>query len=189
MVATAQINQYNGAAPGSKTDKASGTVRFKNADNATVDLSNPLVIPTSGREYSYEVALRVAFSGEFTSISNLQAYTDGAPGFQVGSPTEVDVFYATGGSYRQVVVPSESAAVPQSDIAGSPLEDMSQLFAATSGSPIDMDVTNAGPWTPNSPNADPVDAGDFLYLVMRVLPGASSGVLTGETLTFTYDEI
>ena len=112
MVATAQINQYNGAAPGSKTDKASGTVRFKNADNATVDLSNPLVIPTSGREYSYEVALRVAFSGEFTSISNLQAYTDGAPGFQVGSPTEVDVFYATGGSYRQVVVPSESAAVP-----------------------------------------------------------------------------
>ncbi|MHA7839859.1 MAG: hypothetical protein ACX98W_20535 [bacterium] len=187
MAATVQIRELNGAGE-TATDKTSGTVRFKNADDATVDLNNPLVIPTSGREYSFEKFLRLYIAGgTFTQISNLRAYTDGAPNFQAGSPTEVDVFYTTSGSYRAPVVPSESAAIPQSDLAGSPLENMSQLFAATSGSPIDLDATNSGPWTPGSPVE--ANIGDYLSMVMRVLPGATQGVLTGETLTFAWDEI
>ena len=189
MAATVLINEINGAAPGTKTDKTSGTVRFKNADNATVDLLNPLVIPTSGQEYSIEKILRLSASGEYSSIDNLQAYTDGSPDFIAGSPTEVDVFYAVGGSYRAPTTPSETPATPQSDIAGSPLENMTNLFLANSGSPINMDGNNAGPFTPLSPNADVQDIGDFLYMVMKVRPGATSGVTAAETLTFSWDEI
>lgn len=188
MAATVKIYEHNGAG-GTQTDKTSGTVRFKNADDATVNLSDPLVIPTSGQEHSYEKWLRLNAAGQYTQISNLQAYTDGAPSFQAGSPTEVDVFYAVTGSYRTPVVPSEANATPQSDAAGSPLENMTNLFLRTSGDAIDMDGINTGPFTPLSPNADEQDIGDFLVLCMQVKPGASAGVLTAETLTFSYDEI
>lgn len=188
MAATVRIYEHNGAS-GTKTNKTSGTVRFKNADNATVDLVNPMVIPASGREYSYEKWLRMAAFGEYTQISNLRAYTDGANNLQAGSPTEVEVFYGVVGDYTAPAIPSESDSVPKSPGAGSPLEEMSELFVAVSGSPIDLDGINTGPFTPLSPNADEQDIGDFLVLVCRVLPGASNGLLTAETLTFSFDEV
>ena len=42
MAATVQIVEKNGAG-GTQTDKTSGSIRFKNADNSTVDLVNPMV--------------------------------------------------------------------------------------------------------------------------------------------------
>lgn len=188
MAATVKIYEHNGAS-GTQTDKTSGTIRFKNADDATVDLNNPLQIPSSGREYSYEKWLRLAASGDYTQISNLRAYTDGSNDLQAGSPSEVDVFYGVAGSYTQPAIPSESDSVPKSPGAGSPLEQMSQLFTAVSGSPIDLDGINTGPFTPTSPQGDEQDIGDFLVLCCRVLPGASNGLLSGETLTFAWDEI
>ena len=44
MAATVQLVEKNGAG-GTQTDKTSGTIRFKNADNSTVDTSNPMVKP------------------------------------------------------------------------------------------------------------------------------------------------
>ena len=46
MPATIQIHEMSALDSG--TDKTSGTVRFKDADNATVDANNPLVIPDAG---------------------------------------------------------------------------------------------------------------------------------------------
>lgn len=187
MAANVIVNEYNGASPGTGTDKKDGTVRFKNADDATVDLNDPLVVPASGREYSFEKWLGLYINGGlFTQVSNLRAYTDGEPAFHTGSPTEVDVFYATSGTYRAPAVPDEGSAIPQIPEAGSPQENMSPLFGAVSASPIDMDAVNTGPFTDGSP-AERI--GDYLILVMRVLPGAPNGVLTSETLTFAYDEI
>ena len=85
--------------------------------------------------------------------------------------------------------PPPSADPPQSDVRGSPLEDMLGLFGATSAAPADLDAINAGPFTPLSPNADEQDIGDFLVLVMGVRPDATQGVLTAETLTLAWDEI
>ncbi len=59
MAATVQIVEKNGAG-GTQTDKTSGNIRFKNADNATVDTSNP------------------------TEITNVKAYMDGANGLGTG---------------------------------------------------------------------------------------------------------
>ncbi len=184
MAATVIIKEYNGAAPGTKTDKTSGTVRFKNADDATVDLSDPLVVPTSGREYAYEKYLRLQITdaGGFTQIDNLRAYSDGANNFGTG----VKTWYAVTGSYRPPEIPNEADDPPRSTAAGSPQENMADFFAATSGSPIDLDAINTGPFTDGSPAEE---IGDFLVLVLEVETTASQGVLTAETLTFAYDEI
>ncbi len=184
MAATVIINEVNGAAPGTRTDKTGGTVRFKNADNATVDLAAPLVVPSSGQEYSYEKYLRLEITdaGGFTQIDNLRAYSDGSNDFVTG----IKLWYAVTGSYRPPEIPSESADPPQSTAAGSPQENMTDFFTTTSGAPIDMDAINTGPVTDGSP-AEQI--GDYLALVMEVETTASQGVLTAETLTFAYDEI
>ena len=184
MAATVIINEYNGAPPGTKTDKTSGTVRFKNADDANVNLTNPLVVPTSGQEYSYEKWLRLQITDEggFTQIDNLRAYSDGSNNFGTG----VKLWYAVTGAYDQPVIPNESADPPQSAAAGSPVENMTDFFTSSSGAPIDLDSINTGPFTDGSPAEE---IGDFLVLAMEVETTASQGVLTAETLTFAYDEI
>ncbi len=183
MAATVIINEHNGAG-GAKTDKTSGTVRFKNADDANVDLIDPLVVPASGQEYSFEKWLRLEITdaGGFIQIDNLRAYSDGTNNFGTG----VKLWYAVSGTYMQPVVPAEAADPPQSAAAGSPVENMADFFASSSGAPIDMDGINTGPFTDGSPAEE---IGDWLVLVMEVEPGASQGVLTAETLTFAFDEI
>ena len=184
MAATVNIYELNGAAPGTPTSKTSGTIRFKNADNATVDLVNPLVVPTTNREYSYEkyLRLRVDDAGGFTQISDLQAYSDAANGFGAW----VKCWYALTGSYEAPEIPTETVDPPQSRAVGSPQEDMADFFGLTSGSPANMDAINAGPFTDGSP-AECI--GDFLVLVMEVETTASAGTTPSETLTFAYSEI
>ncbi len=78
MAATVQILEKNGAGA-STTDKTSGTIRFKNADDATVDLNNPMVVPTSGTDYSFEKWIRFNVSGgTYSQITNIKAYSDGS---------------------------------------------------------------------------------------------------------------
>lgn len=190
MAANIAIIELNGAAPGTGTDKTSGTVRFKNADDATVDLNDPLVVPTSNTEYSFAKVLRLRDNGDlYTQISNVRAYTDGA-GFDVGSPsTTVKVWATTDSVYTVPYVPTETNDPPlwSSDGAtGSPQTTMVDLFTYTSGSPLDMDAYFAGPFTPGSPSEF---IGDFFIAVAEVEVGAVQGLLTAETLTFAWDEI
>lgn len=178
MAATVIINEWNddGSSPtGVKTDKTSGSVRFKNADDANVDLNDPLVVPTSGQEYSFEKWLRLEIAGgSFTQIDNLRAYSDGGNGFGAG----VKVWYAVDGAFSSPVVPNEANDPPQHASVG-----MSDFFAATAGAPIDLDAVNSGPFTATG------DIGDWLVLVLEVETAASQGVLAAETVTFAYDEI
>lgn len=182
MAATVIINEWTSAA--SQTDKTSGTVRCKNANNSTVDLNDPLVVPTSLREYSFEKYLRLQITdaGGFSQVSNLQVYTDGA-GF---TETGVKAWYALTGAFDTPAVPDENNDPPQSTAAGSPLENMSDLFGLTSGAPGDLDAINTGPFTDGSP-AEHI--GDFIVVVIEVETSASNGTLGAETLTFSYDEI
>ena len=84
MVATVQIVEKNGTA-GTNTQKDGGTVRLKNADNATVDTVNPMVIPTAGSDFSFDKWLRLKVTvAPDTNISNLKFYSDGTIGFGTG---------------------------------------------------------------------------------------------------------
>ena len=179
MAATMLIREKNGAGE-TATDKTSGTVRFKNADNATVDTNNPLVVPTSNTEYSFRKVLRMNVDGTFTEVSNLRAYSDGANGFGTGRKMWVNNTNET--SYTQGTVPTETNDPPQWP-GSTPMVDW---FGMTSGSPKDMDAGNTGPF--NSSGV-PKDIGDYLNLVAELETTASQGVWPGETATFAWDEI
>ena len=163
MTATVQIIEKNGTA-GTATQKDSGTVRFKNADNATVDSNNPMVVPTSGSDYSYEKWLRLKVTvAPDTNISNLAMYSDGSIGFGTGvTPyAKAVATYAT---------PAEATAT-----AG-----YTALASYTSGSALDLGtaaVTGTG------------EKGSHAVLMLKVDSTASPGTLSAETLTFSYDEL
>lgn len=174
MAATCNIREWNGASGSpAYTNKDSGTVRFQAADRQNDDATNPLVIPTSNRTYSFNKWLRFYIaSGTFTNITNVQAYTDGANGYSTG----VKLWAATDSAYDTPAAPVNTNDPPQHDAVG-----MTDAFSYTSGSPVTL---GAGPYTTTG------DAGDFLVMVMEVETTATTSGSTGnETLTVSYDEV
>lgn len=163
MAATVQIVEKTGAG-GTQTDKTSGTIRFKNADNATVDLNNPMVKPGAGTDYSYEKWLRFNVSGgTYTQITNVKAYSDGANGLGTGVAC-----------YAKAVT---AFATPAEATSTSGYTD---FFTYTSGSPLTL---GAGPYTSTGEKAD------HLVMILTVGTSASGGTTPTETLTVAWDEI
>jgi hypothetical protein len=85
VAATVEIRSFHGATPDAGTNVASGSIRFKAADNDTVDANNPLAIPGAGTIYSYVKQLRFyAATTPSNQINNLKFYTDSSNGFGTG---------------------------------------------------------------------------------------------------------
>lgn len=163
MAATVQIVEKNGAG-GTTTDKTSGTVRFKNADNPTVDLLNPMVKPASGSDFSFDKWLRMLVTGgTYSQITNVRAYMDGANGFGTG----ILLWAKAVASYA---TPAEATAT-----AG-----YTNAFTFTSGSPLSL---GAGPFSGTG------EKGDHLVMMMEVQSTASGGLTPTETLSMGWDEI
>ncbi len=163
MAATVQILEKNGAG-GTGTDKTSGTIRFKNADNATVDLNNPMVKPPSGSDWSFEKWLRFNVSGgTYSQITNIVAYMDGANGLGTG----ISLWARAVASYA---TPAEGASST----------GYTNAFTYTSGAPLSL---GAGPFTSTG------EKGDHLVMLAEVASTASGGLTPSETLTLAWDEI
>ena len=165
MVATVTIGEKNGAG-GTYTNKVSHRIRMKNADNATVDSSNPMVIPGSGSDWSFEkwLRLKIGATGPAVQITNAKFYTDGANGM------------GTGVSLWAKAV--SSFATPAEGTASTGYTD---AFSYTSGSALSL---GAGPFT-----AINTEFGDHVVLLLQVASTATQGSTPTETVTFTYDEI
>jgi len=165
MAATVQIHEMTAAAAG--TDKTSGTIRFKAADDQTVDTNDRLQIPAGAEIFSYTKHARFYFSaGPSVDIQNLRAYTDESSGFGTGVSVDYDVPAGGLGTFPNI----------NTDIAGT------DLFLRGSGDPVDLDAINTGPHTGTGYK------GDHIRMQMGVANTASPGQLTAETLTFAYDE-
>lgn len=168
MAATIQLHEMSAADTG--VDKTGGTLRFKDADNATVDSNNPLVIPAAGSIYSYTKKVRLYMEAPpNTNISNIRWYTDGTNSFGTGvTMTCKNLGVTWGANYKTLM-------------AGG-----SDLFTKTSAAPLDGDATDAGPFVPADDNTY---CGDLIELQMAIASTATQGTLTAETLTAAYDEI
>jgi len=163
MAATVQIIEKTGAG-GTPTDKTSGTIRFKNADDATVDLVNPMVKPPSGVDYSFEKWLRMNVTGgSYSQITDLVAYMDGANGLGTGV-----TLYAK--AVSSFATPAEATST----------SGYTNAFSYTSGSPLSL---GAGPFTSTG------EKGDHCVMMLTVADTAAGGVTPSETLTFAWDEI
>ncbi len=162
MAATVQIVEKNGAG-GTQTDKTSGAIRFKNADNSTVDLVNPMVKPTSGSDWSFQKWLRFFVSGgSYSQITNIKGYMDGANGW-----TGINLWAKAVTSF----------ATPAEETAST---GYANAFSYTAGAPLTLGgstYTGTG------------EKGDHLVMAMEVTAAATGGVQAGETLTIAWDEI
>lgn len=166
MAATVLIEELNGAGQ-TATDKTSGTIRFKNADNATVDLVNPLVKPGAGVDYSFEKWLRcnvtVAPAG---NISNLKFYMS-------GSAETGQALYISTTNPSAYSTPAEATTAT----------GYTDAFTYTSGSPKAMDAVNTGPFTGTG------QKGDYFKMMMTVgTTIAAPGTLASKTMTVQWDE-
>ena len=162
MAGVLQIHEMTGEAAG--TDKTSGTVRFKAADNVTVDSADRLQIG-GVTTYSYTKHLKgYVSSAPDTDFSNLEAYTDGGT-------------FSNSVTCQYIHTQSWSANV-NTDISGT------DLFTKTAGAKIDMNSWDAT----HTAGQSPAYWGDVLQLQLAVGADAAPGTLTAETLTFSYDE-
>ena len=163
MAAVVKIREKNQAGE-TATDKTTGVVRFKNADDATVDTNDPMVIPTSGTDYSYEKWLRFNVdSGTYTSISNITMYSDGGNGLGTG----VGVYAKTAAAYA---TPAQATSTT----------GYTSVFSYTSGSPL---TVGSGTYTSTG------DKGNYVVMMMTVADTAAAGVTSNETITWAWDEI
>lgn len=163
MAATVQLVEKN-TAGGTRTDKTAGTIRFKTADNSTVDLNNPIVKPPSGTNYSFEKWLRMNVSGgSYSQITNVKWYSDGANGLGTGV-----------GLWAKAVTTFATPAL------GTATTGYADFFSYTSGAPLSL---GAGPYTSTG------EKGDHAVMLMTVASTASGGVTPTETGTLAWDEI
>lgn len=168
MPAIIQIHEMSALDAG--VDKTNGTIRFKKADNPTVDNNDPIPIPDAGFSYSYTKTLR-AYMEEppDTQVENFRWYTDGANGFGAGVSVNVKNIGTTWS--------------PNSDAE---MTGGLDLFGYTEVSPLDGDTVDVGPF--GSAEAYSY-IGDMIRMQMVVADTASPGNLPAETLTLAYDEI
>ena len=165
MPATVQIYELTASKAG--TDKTSGTVRFKMADDQTVDTNDRMQVPSSGTNYSFTKQLRLyVATAPSVDLQTLEAYSDGANGFGTGVGAQYDTLLGT-----------SFAANATTNISGT------DLFTRGPATRIDMDAGLA--------STAFVGVG-FKGLILRtqlsVASLASAGTLSAENLTFSYSE-
>jgi len=168
MAASVKIYELTASKAG--TDKTSGTVRFKNANNQTVDSNDRLSIPSTGTRYSFTKQLRIyVATAPSVDIQTLAAYSDGEVNFGGG---QVGVQYDTfrGASFVTNATPNISGT---------------DLFTRGPATVIDMDAGLA-----STAFLGTGFKGLILRLQMSVASLANPGSLTAsaETLTISYSE-
>ena len=155
-------------APGTEQDTdALGPprMRFKTADDATIDLVNPIPIPAAGTKYSYWKQIYLYATGApATQVDNVKFYSDAGYEIATGTP----------GDTGDEMVAAHASLTGSTEVFGN----------YTSGAPKDVTISESGQII-----VDIGDTSDYVILQMEVISTASPGTLSSETLTFRYDEI
>lgn len=184
-------NQGSNGAPANNTNITGlgpPELRFKTADNATIDTINPIPIPTSGTKYSYwkQIYLEVT-GGTFTQIDNVKIYSDGSNfgtgiTLNVGDETPTHNSGSDAGYEVATGTPDDTGDEVVATHTG--ITGVTNMFSFTGGSPKSVSISEAG----GVINATG-ESTDYVVLQVAVLNTATAGDLPDETLTFQYDEI
>jgi len=159
------------------------TLRFKQADNATIDTSDKVPIPSSGTNYSYWKHLYLKCStAPDTQVDNIQFYTDGSSGFGTGVTTYVGDETPTKNSGSDAGYEVCDSAVTMV-VNHSEITAQTDAFDYISGSALSISISETG---------SIIDAiGETSdYFIMQVAIGSTSspGDKSNETGTIQYDE-
>ena len=167
MAATVEIRSYHGATADAGTDVAGGSVRYKTADDDTVDANNPIPIPGAGTDYSWIKHFKFYASvAPSNAINNCLLYSDGANGLGTGVTLMVKIStYLNPISNANTVLTGTSDVFTTYGSVGSALAVPGSIGAATGA------ITT-----------------DYIQSQMNVASTAGQGTTATETLTFQFDE-
>ena len=168
MPYTVQIHEWNAA--DFQTNKTGGSIRFKNANNATVDTDNALIRQTTagGSDFSYEKWTRLKITGLSTAgstgsvISALKFYTDGANSFGTG----VAMFTRSASTFASPIEPTSTT-----------LFVGSFTYVSTAALALSTGTFSARG-----------HIGVFASHLVKVTTGVVAGLTPNETGTYAYDE-
>jgi hypothetical protein len=191
MVATFDVfYDWGGAndAPGTNTDvDALGPpcIRFKDADNATIDANDKIVVPGAGTKYSYWKHLYLKCSNaDGHTMNNFAVYTDGAA-WDANTDVDIGTEQPTKNSgsdagYEVADTDDEDLVTNHAHVTA-----VTDFFGYTAGEGTDFDVSC-------SEAGAAVDAinetTDYIALEFHCAAAASPGDLANETGTWSYDE-
>ena len=161
-------------------------MRFKRADNATIDSANPVTIPAAGTDYSrWKQIYLLATVAPDTQVDNIRIHNDGGDfgtGITVNNGIQFPVKSSTADTGYDVSDTDDQVMTNHTDITTE--ED---FFAnhGTSG-------TALGPVT-IAEASNIIDAINetchYVVLQMATINTATPGAKTAETITWLYDEI
>lgn len=174
--------------PGTQQDTSGlgpPNLRFKDADDATINLVNPLVIPPSGTKYSRwkHVYLKCTVAPN-TQIDNIRFYTDGG-GFGTGITLKVGLQFPVKNSGANTGY--EVAGTADEELVASHvgITSSADAFGYTSGAPLTGPTISEAGSIINATN----ETTNYQLFQLEVASTASPGNLADETVTWVYDEI
>lgn len=170
--ATVETRFYYGAGP---SYVAVTNLRFKTADDNDQDTANPLVVPSSGYNYSYwkQIGLYCTVAPD-NGINNLKIYCDGSIGW-----TGCDVMIAQVTNYAQATG-TQGTTGDEASANHPDAPTMTDIETYTSASP--MSVTGSIGAATGKINDG------YVLLQVRLDNTATAGTQAAETITWRYDE-
>lgn len=202
MAATVTIYEANGGTdgtPGTKTRVDGQTandgtdVRFCCADAYNDVAVHPCIIPSAGFNYSFwkQLYLNIATGTGFTTINNVNFYTDGTIGWTCGTGGGLYVGTRTAGDNGVPMDASYEVATGDSTSGNTMLTDHARCAVGgsvalasgyTSGATLLLDSTDYSA-------ADEANAVLLQVKIDTTVNSAVRGTQSDETLYMTYDEI
>jgi hypothetical protein len=184
MVATATIKDDTGGTV--NTPSGAGTtvtnLRYKEADNNTQDLNNPVTIPSAGTKYSYWKHNWIEFTSTFTQIDNINWFVTSfdwtGTTLWIGDGTQTHTSASDAGYDPAVglnILTTHDTITTQTN-AGTTYTN--------SGSGRTVSISEAG----NVVDASG-ETSDYFVTNLELTTSATSGTQTAKTVTVEYDEI
>ena len=194
MVATMKVYfNYGGSdtaptTPADVTDAAPPseppTMRFKSADDATVDGNNKLAVPTTPSTlYSYwKHVFLFCSAADSHTMNNVKLYTDGSNSLGTGVDVVVGLQFPTKNSGSSAGYKKATSNVTM--VTNHPsISSVATIFNYSTGSRLSLSISESG---------SVIDAANetsnYVVTQMTVTDAASPGDLTNEVGIFAYDE-
>jgi len=161
-------------------------LRFKNADDATIDGNDKPTIPAAGTIYSFlkHVYIKCTANASSHTMNNLKFYSDGGNGLGTGLDIQIGLQFPTknsGSSSGYEVAGNANEMVSEHSI----ITSKASIFGYTVGEATDLHLSI-------SEGSSVIDAVNETsnYIVEQgdIASTASPGDAPNETMTITYDE-
>lgn len=206
MVATVTVEEANGGSDGSpathtridEQNLGNGVdvdVRFASMDAYNPVMQNPCIIPSSGNNYSFwkHIHLSIATGTGFTTINNVQFYSDGTIPWTCGTDGGLFVGLRDAGDNGCPMDTEYDIATGTVGTTGDWMDDAVDghgYYNDQTANPASIaDYTSGAALIVDSTDHSAVGDTKSVVLQVRIHDDATQGDQSSETLAFSYDEI